>query len=172
MSLVSRRIDTFAITGKKHVPTAVGFKKGGDDPMFVQPPQVAHFNVSKSIRKAIPAPPPKPSTNAPLMTLQEGSDLKGGIFAPQSVGIPLKIPVYRPTTISHMEDADEVSTDFQHPLPLDMGIRPGIRPLTLSKVSEPSAPMFRPGGHKIQVDRPAHTEYRDRYSELLAEMRR
>lgn len=170
MSIVSRRIDTQMPIGKKlRVPKAVEYRTGGDDPVFIQPFQTPTFNLSKKIRKPIPAPPSAPSTNAPLMTLQEGSDLKRGIYEAQSIGIPLKVPVYRATgVIDPMEEATEIDTNFQMPIDFNRGIRPGVRGITFSKVSEPSAPMFREGRPAPTITGP--TAFRDKFAEGLAEM--
>lgn len=169
MSIVSRRIDTQMPIGKKlRVPKAVEYTTGGDDPVFMQPFQTPTFNLSKKIRKPIPAPPSAPSTNAPLMTLQEGSDLKRGLFTPQSIGIPLKVPVFRPTSMEVVDDRDEINTDFQVPTNFNAGIRPGVRGITFSKVSEPSAPMFRMTAPGTTTTMPV--AFRDTFAEGLAEM--
>jgi hypothetical protein len=170
--IVSRRIDTQMATGRKlKAHKSVQYRTGGDDPVFMQPFQTATFNLSRKIRKPIPAPFPAPSTNAPLMTLQEGSDLKRGVFMTESVGIPLKVPVYvRTVDVDPMEEADEINTDFQMPTNFNAGIRPGVRGLTFSKVSEPAAPMFRAGRPATTTIGP--TQFRDRFSEELAEMLR
>lgn len=170
MSIVSRGIDTQIPLGRKlRVPKAVEYKTGGDNPVFIQPFQTPTFNLSKKIRKPIPAPPSAPSTNAPLMTLQEGSDLKRGLYAQESVGIPLKVPVYRATgMIDAMDEADEISTDFQRPTDFNAGIRPGVRGLTFSKVSEPGPPVFRTTAPGTTTTMPV--AFRDTFSEGLAEM--
>lgn len=171
--IVSRRIDTYVAPRSVRVPKAVEYKTGGDDPVFMQPFQKAHFNVSRGIRKPYPKGPAAPRTNAPLMVLQEGSDLKSGLYTPQAVGIPLKVPKFIPRAIDPMMEADEVSTDFQAPINYNLGIRPEPRNLLISKVSEPAPAMFRPGRapEKMQFEMPA-VQYRDKFSQQLAEMLR
>lgn len=172
--IVSRRIDTTTFNRKARVPKAVGYKTGGDDPVFIQPFQVPTFNLSKKMRKPIPECPAKPPTNAPLMTLQEGSDLKLGLYTPQLVGIPLKVPVYiRTIDVDPMEDADEIFTDFQKPYNYNLGIRPEVRSLLITNVNEPAPPMFRAGRPVEKMKFPiGPTQYRDTFSEGLAEMLR
>lgn len=171
--IVSRRIDTYVAPRSVRVPKAVEYKTGGDDPVFMQPFQKANFNISKKIRKPYIPGPSAPRTNAPLMVLQEGSDLKSGLYTPQAKGIPLKVPVFRPVYLDPMEGAEEISTDFQTPYNYNLGIRPEARNLTISRVSEPAPAMFRPGrpveAMKFSVP---PSQYRDRFAEELAEMLR
>jgi hypothetical protein len=166
MSIVSKKIDTFAVPRDRHGPVkAVGFVAG--DPQyapFAQPAQKAWFNLSKSIAKPFVAPPEKhykPGV-VPLKSLQYGTHAGAVLFnAPVMIDIaPLKTEVPRPTYI-HVEDAtQEVHPQFPDYSYLD-GVRPYARALKPEEIIEPTGPTFRPSApvYRHQRVQPVPTAY-------------
>ena len=142
-------IDVASVPRLKHGPVrAVGFKAGNPQyPAYAQPPQKAHFNLSKSIAKPFVKAPEKkyPAGVVPLKSLQYGTHAGAVLFnAPEMIDIePLKTPVMIPTRVRIEDATQEITTNFPIYTYND-GIRPSMRPLKPEDILEPTAPMFRP----------------------------
>lgn len=156
MSVVSRQLDFFTIPKPVRNAVPVGFSAGPPQyPIYAQPEQKAHFNVSKNIRKPIRDVAYTHGTmgNVPLYCHQFGADVPKLFVAPNNDLQVLKVPIPVPTNLN-LSQGEEYVPQFQMGLPYNEGIRPSVRFLRETEITEPAGPMFRPAGAKFGLYRP------------------
>lgn len=156
MSIVSPKLD-FSRVSKGMTRHAIAVQYDAGDPvyaMFAQAPQMPSFSLtSKSIARPTAGDVKgfEPGF-VPLLSEQFGA-LKPNIVDCEP-SAPLKVPSNAPRTAEDIMDLyEDVSIEFEKPIYYNDGLRPSVRPLTLTPVDEPAAPAYRPvgGGRKFPV---------------------